>query len=358
MEAPRQKSRTERRGAGRTGLRLKLLKAIRRVPKRHPLRHHNAWGIHRYNLWRTAGMMFSLGSLAVVPLSGLARVDLWGGEHSLLFERTTFKHGLAGVIVGIAAMYVVTFLSNVIAGRMFCGWGCPVGQISRFGEEVDTPGFKGRKRRIASFKGASFSFLFVLSMLAWWTDLRVLWLGSAQALGIAWGIVLTAVAWSYAHGRWWRWNFCKSACPIGLYYSFVSPASWYGISFRNQLETCVECDACDNVCPVDLAPRELMEPIPSRGGISIDDAPGRNHCLECGDCVRACEWMIDSRGEEPVPLTLGFYRGPQRLDRSDEKSFEISKKEGDSSGSVSQGKTMRKGMDHAAFGARHETNRP
>ena len=63
------------------------------------------------------------------------------------------------------------------------------------------------------------------------------------------------------HGRYWQWNFCKSACPIGLYYTFMAPATWYGIYFRNSEETCIECNACDNVCPVDLAPRELMNPV-------------------------------------------------------------------------------------------------
>lgn len=288
----------------RANLRLKILKAVRRGPK---------GGRHRYDLWRAAGMTFSLLTLAAVPLSGLARVDLWQGRHRLLFEPATFKEGLAGVIVGISAMYVVTFLSNVAAGRMFCGWGCPVGQLSRFGEEVSTPGFKLGQRLFASLKGASFALVFVVSILAWWVDLRVFWQGQSRALLAAWTILALGVAWSYAHGRWWRWEFCKSVCPIGLYYSFVSPARWYGIYFRNQQQTCVECDACDNVCPVDLAPRDLMAPIPARSGVSIADAPGRNHCLECGDCVRACEWMIDVRGKPPVPLLLGFYRGEQAV---------------------------------------------
>jgi len=52
-----------------------------------------------------------------LPLSALARVDFWQGEHRLLFEAAPLKHGLAGVIIGIAATYVVTFLNNVVAGR-------------------------------------------------------------------------------------------------------------------------------------------------------------------------------------------------------------------------------------------------
>jgi len=284
--------------------RLKVLKMLRS-------------GQHRYNAFRTFSQGVSIAILLAVPLSGLAQVDFWRGEHWLLFEPAPLKHGLAGVLLGIAAMYVVTFLSNVVAGRMFCGWGCPVGQVSRLGEAAATPGFKWRRKLIANAKGAAFSAAFVLAMLAWWVDLRMLWRGTPAELAVGWGLVAFGVAGAYLHARFWRWDFCKKVCPIGLYYSFVSPARWYGVYFRNEQKSCIECDACDNVCPVDLAPRDLMAPIDSPGGFAIYDAPGRNHCLECGDCVRACERMIELRGEGPVPLLLGYHRGPQRIEPDD-----------------------------------------
>ena len=282
--------------------RLKIMKALRRNPR------------HRYDRLRALGMTTSLGILFVVPLTGMARIDLWRGRHLLMFEPAGFKPALAGVILGVSAMYVVTFMSNVVAGRMFCGWGCPVGQISRFGEALDTPGFDARRRRIALARSLGFAFAFVLSMLAWWVDLRVLWEGPPRALAATWGLLAAGTLLGHLHGRYWRWDFCRKACPIGLYYTFMSPAKYYGIHFRNALDTCIECDACDNVCPVNLAPRDLMAPIPSPGGLSIEGAPGRNHCIECGDCARACEWMVGLKGKAPVPLLLGLYRGEQRID--------------------------------------------
>jgi len=291
--------------AAKDGKRVKVLKAMRRA------------GGHRYDRLRALGMTVSLGVLFVVPLAGIARVDLWRGRHLLLLHPAPFKHALAGVIVGIAAMYVVTFLANLAAGRMFCGWGCPVGQISRFGEVLDTPRLTRGQRLRANAEGAAFGVALVLSFMAWWVDLRVFVEGSAAAKATAVGVLAAGTLWSYVHGRWWRWEFCKTACPIGLYYTFVSPAKWYGIHFRNAESTCIECNACDNVCPVDLPPRDLMLPLPARGGVSVADAPGRNHCLECGDCVRACEWMISVKGRDPVPLLLGRYSGPQRVEGGD-----------------------------------------
>ena len=283
-------------------VRLKVLKAMRRLS-------------HRYDPLRVLSQFVSLGILLAVPLSGLARVDVWNGGHLLLFRPAALPHAVGGVILAIALLYAVTFTSNVVAGRIFCGWGCPVGQVSRFGEKLDTPRLVGRDRLAAHLAGAGFSFVLVISFIAWWVDLRVFWEGSPRALGAAWGTLVASAALAWAHGRYWQWEFCKSACPIGLYYSFVSPATWYGVHFRNDQGSCIECNACDNVCPVDLAPRDLMTSIEARAGISIADAPGRNHCLECGDCIRACEWMIEVKGEGPVPLLLGYYKGEQRVDR-------------------------------------------
>lgn len=287
--------------AGENNVRLKVLRAIRR-------------SAHRYDRLRALGMTATLAALFLVPISGLARVDVWRGDHALLFRAATFKQGLAGVVVGIGAMYVVTFLVNLFGGRLFCGWGCPVGQVSRFGEALETPRMSPKERWRAAAEGGFFSLALTASVMAWWVDLRVLRQGSAAALAASWGVLFAGVAAAYAHGRWWRWDFCKSVCPIGLYYSFVSPARWYGVHFRNQESSCIECDACDHVCPVDLAPRDLMAPSGPRPGLSIADAPGRHHCLECGDCVRACEWMIERRGDGPVPLLLGYFSGPQRLE--------------------------------------------
>lgn len=289
--------------------RLKVLKAFRRKGP--------AAAGHRYNRWRTLGMTFSLAVLLVIPLSGMARVDLWGGDHRFWFRPAPLNVALAAVLAIFAAIYVVTFLSNVVAGRMFCGWGCPVGQLSRFGEAVDTPGLARRDRVSAQLRGALFSAALVLSSVVWWTDLRVFWSGATVGAAIAWGVAGALTLLAYLHGRVWRWSFCRKTCPIGLYYTFVSPADWYGVHFRNQQSTCIDCNLCDHVCPVQLKPRELTVPIPSPGGLSISDAPGRNHCLECGDCVRACEWIIAFKGRPPVPLKLGFHSGPKVVDVND-----------------------------------------
>ena len=211
------------------------------------------------------------------------------------------------VIAVFAVVYGATFLINLVAGRMLCGWGCPVGQLHRFCEAPKTPGLTRFRRLLHTLAAFAYAALLPASLLAWWVDWRVFLEGPASlrlALGGGW---LAATAIAYAHGRFWGWNFCRQACPIGLSYSFVAPARWFGITFPRS-ENCIECNLCDHVCPVGLLPRSLPEPVPFRGGISIADAPGRNHCLECGDCVRACEWIVGQKTGAEAPLALGFHR--------------------------------------------------
>ena len=247
-----------------------------------------------------------MGILLVIPLSGLVRLDLWRGNHLLIFKPAAFNVTLAVVIGVFALIYAATFLINVIAGRMFCGWGCPIGQLHRLSENSATPGLSRGSRRRHTALTVAYATLLPLSVLVWWLDWRIAIEGSPGArLAVATTFV-AGTALALAHGRWWSWNFCRQACPIGLYYSFVAPARWFGITFQ-RVETCIECNLCDHVCPVDLLPRSLPEPIPSRGGLSIADAPGRNHCLECGDCVRACEWIVRQKTGGIAPLELGFH---------------------------------------------------
>ncbi len=277
---------------------------------------------HRYEALRYAAQALTLGVLLGVPMTGLARVDLFSGGHAVLFRTATWREGLAGVIVGIAACYVVTFAVNAVFGRLFCGWGCPVGFLNRLADVADVS-HDAKKvrwwRRMRDWVGPyGHSLLLTFTCLCWWTNpMALLAIGRPAALGFAWGFVLVgtgALAWLGVRSRW---AFCMKACPVGLYYSFVAPNERFGIQFAprtadGSAEACLHCQACVKSCPVLLDPMHLAQGIGARGGMSIADVPGGNHCLKCGDCVQACEFMIEKsaarRGIREVPLWLGAPR--------------------------------------------------
>jgi len=251
---------------------------------------------HRYRWYRGVSMSVSLLVLLVVV----------GGAHRALGRSVDLTHGLVAVGVAIAGFYVVTFLVNIPAGRMFCGFGCPVGQLSRFADTIDAfPKDAGRRRR-GWLELLAFATVLALTCVLWWTSpgAFVSW----PAAATAWSALALLAGYTVVHARVWRWGFCRKLCPIGLYYSVVQTSPLVGIDF-DPARTCTDCGGCAAICPVHLDPRRLEDPIASPGGLAFSGFPAANHCLHCGACVEACEHLTRKAGGPPA---MGFRRPHDR----------------------------------------------
>jgi len=259
---------------------------------------------HRFHRYRAVTMSLTLAGLVAVPLSGLARVDLWGGGHRMAGEAVTLGVGVMAVAAAIVGFYAVTFLVNMGGGRLFCGFGCPVGQLSRFADAIDAFPNDARARRRGWAELVGFAVSLVAAVSLWWISPVVLWSGSWASLATIVGIVgVSALAiW---HGRRWRWGFCRKLCPIGLYYSVVQTPALVHVDF-DPTAACTDCGACAGICPVHLDPRHLEETIPSPGGLAFDDLSASTHCLHCGACVEICEHMMR---KQPGTPAMGFRHG-------------------------------------------------
>jgi polyferredoxin len=258
---------------------------------------------HPFRRIRVATQALTLAIVYAIPLLGLVRFDMWDGRHRIFGHATNSTYGFGGLILGIAFFYIVTFVINAFAGRVFCGFGCPIGQASRFGEEVEIATKSGKGRLLAELSAVLFALALGTAGFLWFASPRVFVEGTPRAMVIAAGGLLALAGVVYAHGRYVRWTFCKSYCPIGIYYSAVQTAHGFGIHFDNS--ACKGCDVCTLACPVGLTPRDLEVPINGLPGIGLDGFPSRNHCLTCGDCVRACEHVTHGK-IETAPLRLGF----------------------------------------------------
>ncbi|HZJ71773.1 MAG TPA: 4Fe-4S dicluster domain-containing protein [Planctomycetota bacterium] len=264
-------------------------------------------------VWQARRVVVITASLLVllaVPAFGLARVDLWDGRHLLLGERVSALVALRGVVVAIAALWGLTFLTNMIVGRFFCGWGCPVGYVSRLGEDVDLRR-RHRWRWLAGHAaGAGFVGTFIAALMSWWVDPRVMLEGSASAKAVVLGIWLLLCVGGFLHAFAWRFGFCRSACPIGLYYRYVTSKTPIGIAFDEHPSPCIECGACVKICPVDLDPRRLGDGLPASRAEATAAAGGGEiygdaECIRCGDCVEACRMIFKSRPGGTPPLRFG-----------------------------------------------------
>jgi len=246
--------------------------------------------------------------LYAIPLSGTIRLDLLGGDHRLLGRESGALEVALLYPVVAAALYLLTFLLNWPLGRLFCGFGCPIGHASRLADGAEVEAARKLPRRGPRLRFGAFCLVLAGGLAVWFGDPAAL----ARDPGSGALVALTAVALTAAlliwHARAGRWIFCRKLCPIGIYYTAIQIAHRFGVQFEPERGRCVECRLCEIVCPVALDPRRLDERVAGGGGLAFDGFPGKNYCLECGDCVRACELMV--RRKEPAasaPLELRFW---------------------------------------------------
>ncbi len=241
-------------------------------------------------------MALTLGALVLVPTLGIARFDVFGAEHRALGKPADALHGLIAVLVAIFLSYLVTFQVNLVAGRMFCGWGCPIGQLNRLSDAFDS----ARKRKEKLLWGATFVLFAValsVSLLLWWMPVHAFWTPPGGWLAV--GTLGLATAGALAFGKGVGWTFCRKACPIGLYYSVVQQKRPLGILYEE--DACLDEGVCQTACPVDLDPRNLPGLKNGIGGLAIDGLTAHSHCLRCGACVEACE-LVTTKLERPALL--------------------------------------------------------
>ncbi len=176
---------------------------------------------------------------------------------------------------------VTTIVGPVIFGRVLCGWGCwramvlerlPVGRGSgrRKGVWVWTP-------LVGVVVSLAAAVLFVLLADSQpggaHTPMR-----ASSIWPVAGGVAVyyvTAIAMAFAlHDQR---AFCKYLCPTGFILRWTSRPALLHVSA--EAESCNECEACTEVCPMDIPVA-----VRAKTGARI----GRGDCILCQRCVESC----------------------------------------------------------------------
>jgi ferredoxin-type protein NapH len=226
----------------------------------------------RKQWWRW--LILATGGLGILMFSLVDSVNLdLDGFFELLILGTmgpAIGHTMATTIVG-----------PLLFGRVLCGWGCWRAMVL---ERLPVGKGSGRRKGVwvwMPLVGVAVSFaaavLFVLLL-----DSR-----SGGAHGHMHGnsiwVVAAGVAIYYAaaialalilHDQR---AFCKYLCPTGFILRWSSRPAFLHISA--QAEVCTECDACTEVCPMDIPVAERV-----RMGTSIS----KGDCILCQRCVESC----------------------------------------------------------------------
>ncbi len=195
-------------------------------------------------------------------------------------------------------LYVMGSLGVVasLIGRMPCAWFCPFGLIQDLLFKVRLPKVKFWQplavgRYVMLFLMVIILPIFISDQFGFgqtWFCKYVCPVGTLEAglpllvlspdlrslVGMLFfnkmGIMLMFLGWSMVTRR----PFCRSTCPLGLLLGFFNRVSWLRLRFDSN--TCVNCYACELICPTGVMFATGQDDINS------------NKCIRCFRCYSAC----------------------------------------------------------------------
>lgn len=221
-----------------------------------------------------------------VPVVGVDALCPFGGIETFwsmvvsaqLIQRVALSSViLMGLVLGIALIF----------RRSFCGYICPLGALQELFGKVGAVIFRGGRPTLPRVvdRPARYLKYVVLVVFAVWSwqaaslvirpyDPWVAWmhLTSPELLTEFWvGLVVlgVSIAGSVVYDRF----FCKYLCPMGGFLSAISRFSVFKV--RRNVDTCIDCKACDKACPVNITVSEATV---------VNDA----ECIDCAECVNVC----------------------------------------------------------------------
>ena len=181
-----------------------------------------------------------------------------------------------------------TVLLTIVLNRAFCGWICPLGTLQAIMDKI-ARFFKVKRVQVPAKVDRYLSYIkyVILIMVLYFTwragalvyEYYDPWAAYAHLTAGFFelyrnyliGLIFLVVA--VVGSVWIPHNFCRYFCPMGAFLSLLAKLSPTKL-YRTQA-TCVSCQKCNRVCPVQ---------------IEICDQPKvtSSQCISCGDCVVAC----------------------------------------------------------------------
>ena len=191
---------------------------------------------------------------------------------------------LAGALIPIVAA--------AFAGRLFCGWACPINTllelnmalrrwIERRLVRLHLPRMMLSTRAgylvlagglLVSMAGAFNVFPLILPYVTLAREWHLGVYGIGFGFGVVFLVVLMAVELVLAPRLW-----CRSLCPTGLVLGLIGRLRPLGILRLPERSCATNCSLCIAVCPVGVNPRD---------GVATEQ------CMMCNECVARCPVQI------------------------------------------------------------------
>lgn len=259
----------------------------------------------------------------LIPLTGLLRIDpvagafvvldrqIWWSDFSIVF-------GLWLVLAsGLVLMYS-------FVGTAFCGWACPQNTLSELanrwtykllGRRADVS-LAGEKMKVAASKNRvvnwlllgliilAAAMLFSLIPLLYFYPPEVVWsfitLREDERLAASLHYIYSIfVIIFFVDIAFIRHFWCRFMCVYKIWqHGFKTSQSLYVAYDKSRAESCEKCNYCVTSCFLGIDPR---------------DTDMYDSCINCGECVDACNELQAKKGQ---PGLLSFSLGERRQGRS------------------------------------------
>jgi len=183
----------------------------------------------------------------------------------------------AGVWVFNLFYVAAAVITALFAGRIFCGWLCPMG----FWTERVLKKISFGARLPGVFKHNLFRYLFALIFIGFlvymrMTDLVTLSYFPFIMMGVVF-ILSTTLGVIFLNKTW-----CSHICPWGIVQSIVARLGYYKLAIGGD---CSGCKACERACLIDGV---LDEAVDKKQDSSSEVPILDSRCIRCHSCVEVC----------------------------------------------------------------------
>lgn len=194
-----------------------------------------------------------------------------------------------GVAVASLFVWSAVFATSLLAGRGFCGWGCPFHGLQQAWEKAaDKPLVRVRFLPAVKYVLWGAWVLGVASVavaVGGWHRVDLLYMTptgiSVDNVGSL-GTYFALVAVSLAPAALGRRGFCHYFCPFGVWMIVGTKLSEAlrlpRLRLRADAQACNACGRCDRSCPMSVPISKL-----ARTG-----TPDATDCILCATCVDEC----------------------------------------------------------------------
>lgn len=240
---------------------------------------------------RRATQLSSLVALLGLALSGQVRVDFEVGS-VVVFGNHIWPHEIGLILLVAAAPLVVLAGFSLFLGRAFCGWLCPQTLLCEAATWL--------QRRVATFRRRG-RFAYVLAATAALALAGTAALGGAAIIlnpflpahslrelaggtlntSLLKGVTVISLLLLVDVG-FFRHSFCEWICVVGWWQRLFAGPTALRVRFDiGRARECTRCTECKAACFMGIEPRRRSLP---------------GTCLNCGECVKACDRQMAFAG--------------------------------------------------------------